>query len=138
MCWKVCGGTIEHRGARATEAKTAEIGALELLAQHRLFRSDHTGSIIRPEFTRFAFPPRWHYDTFRALDYFARAGAPCDPRLGEAIELLRQKRHADGCWRITYKNLQRAGVLRHGKGRRPEPLEHASGRCGFCAGGETE
>lgn len=94
---------IEHRGARATEAKTAEIGALELLAQHRLFRSDHTGNIIRPEFTRFAFPPRWHYDAFRALDYFARAGMPRDPRLGEAIELLRQKRHADGYWRIQYK-----------------------------------
>lgn len=94
---------IEHRGTRATEAKTAEIGALELLAQHRLFRSDHTGNIIRPEFTRFAFPPRWHYDAFRALGYFARAGMPRDPRLGEAIELLRQKRHADGYWRIQYK-----------------------------------
>ncbi len=94
---------IEYGGARVKEAKTAEAGALELLAQHRLFRSDHTGNIIRPEFTRFAFPPRWHYDAFRALDYFARAGAPRDRRLSEAIDLLRQKRHADGCWRIAYK-----------------------------------
>ena len=94
---------IELGGPRATEAKAAEAGALELLAQHRLFRSDHTGDIIRPEFTRFAFPPRWHYDAFRALDLFARAGAPRDPRLGEAIELLRQKRQADGRWRIPYK-----------------------------------
>ncbi len=94
---------IEHGGARMKEAKAAEAGALELLAQHRLFRSDHTGNVIRPEFARFAFPPRWHYDAFRALDYFARAGAPRDPRLGEAIELLREKRHEDGCWRIQYK-----------------------------------
>lgn len=94
---------IDCGGARAKEAKAAEAGALELLAQHRLFRSDHTGNIIRPEFTRFAFPPRWHYDAFRALDYFARAGAPPDPRLGEAVELLRAKRRADGRWRIEYK-----------------------------------
>jgi hypothetical protein len=94
---------IEQDSPRATEAKAAEAGALELLAQHRLFRSDHTGNVIRPEFSRFAFPSRWRYDAFRALDYFARAGMPRDPRLGEAIELLRQKRHVDGRWRIAYK-----------------------------------
>lgn len=35
--------------------------------------------------TRFAFPPRWHYDILHALDYFRGAGAEGDPRLSEAI-----------------------------------------------------
>ena len=38
--------------------------------------------------------------TFRLSPYL---GAPPDPRLGEAVELLRSKRRADGRWRIEYK-----------------------------------
>jgi hypothetical protein len=39
----------------------------EFLLVHRLFRSHRTGNIIKPEFVRFPFPPRWHYDILRAL-----------------------------------------------------------------------
>jgi hypothetical protein len=31
-------------------------------------------------FTRFVFPPRWHYDVLRALDHFRGVDAPRDER----------------------------------------------------------
>jgi hypothetical protein len=45
----------------------------------------------------FSFPTRWHYDVLRGLEYFRRAGLR-DPRLGEAIDLVRSKRQDDGTW----------------------------------------
>ena len=83
---------------------------------HRLFRSHRTGEIIKPAFTRFSFPPRWHYDILRALDYFQAVNAPCDPRLAEAIDIVRSSRRADGRWPLqnrhkgkTYFELERLG-----------------------------
>jgi hypothetical protein len=74
--------------------------AQEFILQHRLFRSDKTGQIIRSEFTKFSFPPRWHYDVLRALDFFQRINAPTDSRLGDAIDLLLSKRRPDGRWKL--------------------------------------
>jgi hypothetical protein len=89
----------------------------EFLLVHRLFRSHRTGKVIKPVFTRFAFPPRWHYDILRALDHFQAAGAPRDPRLGDAIEILENTRRADGRWSLqqshrgkTYFELERLGA----------------------------
>jgi hypothetical protein len=46
----------------------------------------------------FAFPYYWHYDVLRALDYFRGAGADPDPRMAEAMEIVRSKRQPDGRW----------------------------------------
>ena len=70
----------------------------EFLLAHRLFRSHRTGEIIKPAFIRLAFPPRWHYDVLRALDYFQSVDAPRDPRLAEAIDLIRARRRPGGEW----------------------------------------
>ncbi len=78
--------------------EAAERGGREFLLVHRLFRSHRTGEIIKPVFLRAAFPPRWHYDVLRALDYFQAVRAPRDRRLEEAITLLRQSRRPDGRW----------------------------------------
>jgi hypothetical protein len=80
------------------ELQQAEIAALELLLEHKLYRSDKTGAVIREEWTHPVYPYRWHYDVLRALEHFARAGAPRDPRLGDAVALLEQRRQADGRW----------------------------------------
>ena len=85
------------------EVCAAEKGALELMLQHRLFRSDKTGQVIKEVFTRMVYPCRFHYDVLRGLEYFARAGAERDPRLSEAIELLEERRQADGRWPNQYK-----------------------------------
>jgi hypothetical protein len=85
-------------GRRSTALRRAAANGREFLLQHRLFRSHRTGRVIRPEFTRLSFPPRWHYDILRALDYFRAVGAPRDPRLSEAVGIVRTKVRPDGRW----------------------------------------
>src|SRR5690606_11578768 len=68
------------------------------LLERKLFRSKRTGDVIRSEFTRFAFPPTWRYDVLRALDHLRDAGTTPDPRLDEAIALVKRKRRKDGAW----------------------------------------
>ena len=69
-----------------------------LLYRH-LFRRLSTGEVASPEFLEFAFPPRYHYDILRALDYLRAAGhSPSDPRLHDAIQILESKRQPDGRW----------------------------------------
>lgn len=71
-----------------SEADAAMAAGHEFLLVHRLFRSHRTGEVIAPAWTKPSFPPRWHYDTLRALDHLRDAEAAPDPRASEAIELL--------------------------------------------------
>jgi hypothetical protein len=94
-----------RRGGEVREVRDAQRRGREFLLVHRLFRSHRTGEIIKPEFSRFSFPPRWHYDILRALDYFQAVNAPCDPRLAEAIDIVRNHQRKDGRWSLqnSYK-----------------------------------
>ena len=106
-----------HRGRKLKQVRTAQRRGREFLLVHRLFRSHRTGQIIKPVFIRFSFPPRWHYDILRALDYFQAVDAAHDPRLGEAIEIVRQGQNPDGRWLLqnrykgkTFFELERLGL----------------------------
>jgi hypothetical protein len=106
-----------HRKPNVHIVPAAQRRGREFLLAHRLFRSHRTGEIIKPLFLRFAFPPRWHYDILRALDYFQGLDAPRDPRLAEAIEIVRANRRKDGRWSLqhsykgkTYFELERLGA----------------------------
>jgi hypothetical protein len=106
-----------HRGRKVRAVRAAQRRGREFLLVHRLFRSHRTGEIIKPVFIRFAFPPRWHYDILRALDYFQAVNADRDPRLAEAIEIVRKGQGADGRWSLqhsykgkTYFELERLGA----------------------------
>jgi hypothetical protein len=81
-------------------AEEAIASGQEVLLQHRLFRSHRTGEVIDRSWTRFAFPPRWHYDILRGLEHFREVAAQPDPRAAEAIEVVRARRRADGRWPI--------------------------------------
>jgi hypothetical protein len=70
----------------------------EYLLDRNLFRRKSTGEVVNANWLQFSFPPRWHYDVLRALDYFRAVGGEPDPRLGEAIALLRAKQQPDGRW----------------------------------------
>ena len=89
------------RGRRPVRA--AQQRGREFLLAHRLFRSHRTGAIINPVFLRFSFPPRWHYDILRALDYFQSVDAPRDERLADAIDIVRQHRRGDGRWTLEHR-----------------------------------
>jgi hypothetical protein len=54
--------------------------------------------------TRFSFPPRWRYDLMRVLDYFQERNIPPDPRMADAIDLLKKKQRPDGTWVLQNKH----------------------------------
>jgi hypothetical protein len=87
-----------HRRRNVRSVRTAQRRGREFLLVHHLFRSHRTGRIIKPDFMRFSFPPRWHYDVLRALDHFQAVSARRDGRLAEAVELVRRARSPDGRW----------------------------------------
>lgn len=106
-----------HRRRKVGAVRAAQVRGREFLLVHRLFRSHRTGRIIKPIFVRFSFPPRWHYDILRALDYFQAVNAPRDVRLTEAIEIVRNKQRDDGRWPLenryrgkAYFQLERLGA----------------------------
>jgi hypothetical protein len=106
-----------YRGRRVKAVRLAQRRGREFLLVHRLFRSHRTGEIIKPIFLRFAFPPRWHYDVLRALDYFQSVAAPRDPRLADGIEIVHKNRREDGRWALapaykgkTYFEMERVGA----------------------------
>ena len=83
---------------RLAELQTIAHQSREFILQHRLFRSDHTGAIIKPQFLVLSFPSRWYYDILRALEYFGEANTGYDPRLQDAVDVLFNKRRPDGTW----------------------------------------
>ncbi len=54
--------------------------------------------MVQEDWLQFSFPTWWHYDVLRALDYFRATGQAPDPRLAEAVALLRSKQQPDGTW----------------------------------------
>ena len=86
------------RADRAQAACAAQARGREFLLIHRLFKSHRTGAVVKSELTRLAFPPQWHFDILRGLDYFRASGAPCDERLSDALQLVEKKRTVEGRW----------------------------------------
>ncbi|MGE3275092.1 MAG: hypothetical protein AB7O67_08255 [Vicinamibacterales bacterium] len=78
--------------------------AHEYLLERRLWRRRSTGEVIDPGWTAFAFPPLWHYDVLRALDYLRAAGVTRDPRMDEALAAVRDRRTSDGRWRLDVRH----------------------------------
>lgn len=85
-------------GSRAAEE--AIRAGQEFMFAHHLFRSHTTGEVINEAWTRFSFPPRWHYDVLRGLEHLWDSGAERDPRAEKAVELVRRRRRADGRWPV--------------------------------------
>jgi len=93
-----------RKNERKSEIGAAENRAVEFLLQHHLLKSHRSGKIVDPRMTRFSFPPRWHYDILRVLDYFQEARIPYDHRMDDALEILLRKRGRDGTWPLQQRH----------------------------------
>lgn len=98
-------GLLEYEKATgiAAEVTAVRLRAQEYLLERRLFRRLSTGQAIQDrkgnhDWTRFAFPPTWHYDVLRGLDYLRAASVPPDERVAEAVGLVVNRRDPDGRW----------------------------------------
>jgi len=89
----------ERRGG-ARAVRTAIHRGQEFFLDHRLYRSHRTGEVVNPAFAKFPFPPQWHFDVLRGLDHFRADVAPRDPRLADAVEVVRGARRPDGAWPV--------------------------------------
>ena len=81
--------------------QTRHAGAEYLLERHLMHRAS-TGEVVGEFVEKFVYPNRHRYSALAALDYFRAAslndGTPPDPRLAQAIEVVRAARQADGTW----------------------------------------
>jgi hypothetical protein len=93
-------GLLEYERAvgSAPEIAAARQRGEEYLLERGLFRRRSTGEVANVAFLELAFPPRYHYDVLRALDYFRDAGVQPDARMSDAVHLIESKRQADGRW----------------------------------------
>ena len=105
----VLDGLIEFERATggSEQIRTARRGGEEYLLERGLFRRKSTGEIAEPLYLVFTFPYYWHYDVLRALDYFRGSGASPDPRMADAVEVVRSKRQPDGRWMLDRIHLGR-------------------------------
>ncbi len=94
------GGTRASREARR--------GGEEYLLQRGLVRRLSTGEPLGPWVDRFAYPFRWVATALNTAEYFRRAalvdGTPPDPRMAEAIEMIRTARQPDGRWLQAHRH----------------------------------
>jgi hypothetical protein len=85
-----------------TVLRDARHSGEQYLLERSLMRRRSDGEIVGPWVGWFAYPFRWAYSALRALDYYRAAavqdGTRPDPRLGEAIALVREARQPDGTW----------------------------------------
>jgi hypothetical protein len=74
----------------------------DYLLDRALFRRRSTGKVANAEFLRFAFPPRYHYDVLRALDYLRASGVEPDERTRDAVGVVEGLRQPDGRWLLDH------------------------------------
>jgi hypothetical protein len=90
----VTGGTSATREAR-------RLGSEYLLERHLMYRRG-TDELVGDWVVHFGSPIRWRYHVLNAADHFRAAslldGSDPDPRMADAIEVIRAQRQADGAW----------------------------------------
>ncbi|HET9259172.1 MAG TPA: hypothetical protein VFP42_03475 [Acidimicrobiia bacterium] len=89
---------FEKRNGSTPAIDEARSRGQEYLMERNLFRRLSTGEVIDEHWTEFSFPPWYRYDVLRGLEYFSEATQGADPRVAEALELVRAKRGDDGRW----------------------------------------
>ena len=91
----------ERAGCKSVAVTKARKRAENYLLARRMFRSLRTGKVINKRWLRFSFPPFWHYDVLRGLDYLRNAAIKPDSRVRDAIEIVTERRHQNGRWPLN-------------------------------------
>jgi hypothetical protein len=101
---RVLEGLLAHEQATGgwPEATAARRRGEEYLLERRLLRRRSTGEVVDPAWLQLSFPTRWHYDVLRGLEYFRSTGDRPDPRMAEAMDVVRSRQQADGTWLLEH------------------------------------
>jgi hypothetical protein len=116
---RVLEGLLEYEKRNgASEAITeSRLRGHEYLLERRMLRSQRSGEVIDRRWMRFAFPPTWHYDVLRGLDYLRSAGVKPDERIAEAVEIVQKRRHQNGLWPLNLRHPELAFQMDTGVGK---------------------
>ena len=95
---------FERAFGTTTAVSEARRRGQHYLLERRLLRRLSTGELVRPEWTRLAFPPLWHYDVLRGLDYLRAASVEPDRRVEEAVASVLERRQSDGRWLLDIRH----------------------------------
>ena len=106
---------LHARMTGSTASRKAADGAAEIFLKRRLFRRQSDGSIIHPDFVRLHYPCYWHYDILFGLKVLAEGDYLDDERCRDALDLLEDKRLADGGFPAERKYYQCGGRARSGQ-----------------------
>lgn len=90
----------ERAGERSSDVNAVRVRGQEYLLTRGMLRRRSNGEIVDPDYTRFSYPTRWHYDVLRGLDYLRSADVEPDERTAETVDLVRDKRNPDGRWAL--------------------------------------
>jgi len=89
-----------YTGTHTTQALRRD--GMEYLLTRGLCRRLSTGEHVAPWTHRFRYPQRWVYSILNAADHFRAAaqadGTPPDPRMADAVEVVRAAWQPDGRW----------------------------------------
>lgn len=112
----VLDGLLSYEKARgANPAVTgARLRAQEYLLERHMFRRLSTGEVINRDWLRFSYPPTWHYDILRGLDYLRSAGVNPDERIAEAVNLVAKQQHQNGRWPLQNPHLDQVNFPMEG------------------------
>src|ERR1700733_11807932 len=96
-------GLLEYERARGKSAAVAKARkrAENYLLERRMFCSLRTGAVIDKRWLRFSFPPFWHYDVLRGLDYLRSAGNKPESRGREGLKTVFARRPQSGRWPLN-------------------------------------
>jgi hypothetical protein len=102
-------GLLEWEGVNGASARVSAARARgeEYLLERRMFRSLSSGAVIDGDWTLFSYPPWWHYDVLRGLDYLRSAGIAPYERVAEAVDLVEKNRRGDGRWPLQNQHNER-------------------------------
>jgi len=97
----------EKAGRKSAAIAKARSRGEEYLLERRMLRSLRTGEVIDKSWLRFSWPPFWHYDVLRGLDYLRDAGVRPESRVEEAVEVVVKRRHQNGRWPLNLRHRER-------------------------------
>lgn len=103
---RVLEGLLEYERSFGTTAALtrARLRAQEYLLERHLFRSKRTGDLIDRKWFNYTYPPTWHYDILRGLDYLRAARAKPDSRVDQAFEQMLSRMHQNGLWPLNVQH----------------------------------
>ncbi len=84
---------VLHQGYtyRRDEIREALYRGIETLLSRDLYKNKKTNEPIHPIMIKGSYPARWKYDILRVLEFLSTMHYPYDPRMQDAIDLLKSQ-----------------------------------------------